>query len=195
MPDHRFLEELELLEQYPIKGNFKVLVIGTFNAADQKGLKNDAAWFYGRSKNQFWYLLPQVFGYNSLHRTEHPDLSLETLAEEWKLFCKRNGVIIIDLYKSVKGELTNHTDKIIENPEFYEPFNYQQAFVNCNFDYVLFTWKGRNLNNTLGKLKEEAHHWFSNCGSVIHHMMTPSPNYRKSRDWKLKWWLNELKGL
>jgi len=194
MPVHRFFAELNDLEQNPITGQYNILVIGTFNAADQVGLVNDAEWFYGRNKNQFWFLFPQLLGYHSLHRREHPNVALEALAEEWRNFCGENGIKVVDIFKTIEGVLPNHGDGAIENPLVYETFNYEQAFGNCTFDHVLFTWKGRTLNNTLGVLKENAHDWFIEQGAVVHHMITPSPVFRRPREWKLEWWLNEFQG-
>lgn len=195
MPHHRFMQELINLEQNPLRGNYSMLVIGSFNAADQFGLNNNAEWFYGRSKNQFWYLFPHLFGHQSLHAQEHPHIPVEILAENWRAFCHQHGVKIVDIYKSIDGDLPNHGDAAILNPLVYEPFDYELAFGNCTFDKVLFTWKGRTLYNTLGIVKEEANDWFIEQGSEVYHMISPSPAFRRSRGWKLNWWLNEFQGL
>lgn len=107
MPDHRFLAELEHLEQNPIFGRHNILVIGTFNAADQEGLANDAEWFYGRYANEFWYLFPQLFEEPSLHRREHLDIPLLELAGIWRNFSEVKDITFIDGYKSIDGTLPN----------------------------------------------------------------------------------------
>ena len=61
MLQHRFYHELSTLENTPVQSDKNVLVFGTFNAADQDGLDNDALWYYGRCQNEFWYLFPQIF--------------------------------------------------------------------------------------------------------------------------------------
>lgn len=41
MPEHRFIEELVAPEHNHLIGHHNMLVVGTFNAADQKALLND----------------------------------------------------------------------------------------------------------------------------------------------------------
>jgi hypothetical protein len=189
MPQHRFYNELIHLEDNPIQGNYNILVVGTFNAADQDGLDNDAAWFYGRSANEFWYLFPQLLGMPSLHRRENPEINLDELSEKWKNFCHQNNIIIIDIYKYIDGYLPNHGDDAIANPAAYSAFNYKTAFKNTRFKNVLFTWKGRNNNTVLGTLKEQLGQWFIARGSRTLHMISPSYAYPKSKEFKLQKWM------
>jgi G:T/U-mismatch repair DNA glycosylase len=189
MPLHRFIQDLLHLEQNPIRGDYNTLIIGTFNAEDQEGLNNDAEWFYGRARNQFWYILPQLFGQPSLHRKEHQDIPLTELASLWKQFCVENSIVIIDIFKEIEGVLPNHGDNAIANAEDVNLFNYELAFQNATFQNVIFTWKGQNDNTGLGVLKTLAHNWFTAQGSQVYHMVSPSPAFRRSREWKLSMWL------
>ncbi len=188
MPAHRFIDELSGIEADGFNRDFNVLVVGTFNAAEHDGLNNDALWYYGRKKNEFWYLLPQMLGHQSLHQRENPDTNPNELAEKWKVFCSQNGVVIVDIYKLINGDLPNHGDAAIENPDQYEFFDYQRAFQQVHFNNILFTWKSRTNKNILGRRKEEMHNWFSERGSRILHMITPSYNYRKRKEIKLESW-------
>lgn len=188
MPNHRFLAELTELENLQLLGQRNTLVIGTFNASDQEGLDNDARWFYGRKENEFWYLFPQIMGFQSLHQRENPHVAPDELARLWKTFCNQNAVLIVDVYKSINGNLPNHGDEAIENPEQYVFFDYKRAFQQIHFTNVLFTWKGRTRKHLLGRRKEEIHNWFSQRGSRILHMITPSYAYPKRKEIKLESW-------
>lgn len=194
MLQHRFYHELSTLENTPVQSDKNVLVFGTFNAADQDGLDNDALWYYGRCQNEFWYLFPQIFGHQSLHQREHPDVTPRQLAERWKIYCTQNGVIIVDIFKSINGNLPNHGDAVIENPMLYDFFDYQQAFQQVHFNIVIFTWKSRTNKHILGRRKEEIHSWFSQRGSRVLHMITPSYAYPKIKESKLESWIQLYNG-
>lgn len=190
MPHHRFYDELSNLENNPPSGKYDTLIIGTFNAADQSNLDNEAEWFYGRKKNEFWYLYPQMRGNRSLHTRENPNLSSIELANIWKNYCHETSTIIIDLYKYIGNNLTNHADESIKNPEDFIPFNYKMAFNEVSFKNVLFTWKSTDLSSTLGLLKAEFDQWFKSKGARTMHMLTPSYAFPKSKEYKLTSWIN-----
>jgi len=189
MHNHRFINELNSLEATPINGRFSTLVIGTFNSENQDGLNNDSLWYYGRCQNEFWYLFPQINGYQSLHQRDHPDISPRQLSVKWKDYCLQNRVVIVDIFKSISTHLTSHSDSVIENPEQFVFFDYQTAFQQVQFNNILFTWKSRTNKHILGRRKEEIHNWFSQKGSRILHMITPSYAYRKRKEIKLESWL------
>lgn len=188
MPNHRFHEELSNLENKPIKGVYNNLIIGTFNAENQDGLNNDAEWFYGRYKNEFWYLYPQLLGDRSLHRRENDQISLIELANLWKSYCFETKTIIIDIYKYVANDLASHSDELIKNPIDYISFNHMVAFENASFSNIIFTWKNSNVNSTLGVLKDNISQWFIARGSNIFHMVSPSYAYPQSKESKLEKW-------
>lgn len=55
--NHKFIEELNILETngifcgVPVKGSYRLLIIGTFNPDENSCVKaNNAEWFYGRKK-------------------------------------------------------------------------------------------------------------------------------------------------
>lgn len=188
MPNHRFIDELEKLELYPITGSHNILIVGTFNAENQEGLVNDAEWFYGRYANEFWYLFPQLMGEPSFHRRECHEVPLIELADIWRNFSKLNDITFIDVYKAIEGVLPNHGDDAIANPVHYTPFGYEIAFAQCSFDKVLFTWKGRNQNTILGQIKETMHNWLEERGSTNYHMVSPSYAYPVAKEKKLSTW-------
>ena len=57
---HRFLNEL--IPDWEIE----YLFVGTFNPEWDSPNGNNANYFYGRSTNDFWYILPQAFGGKNL---------------------------------------------------------------------------------------------------------------------------------
>lgn len=182
---HMFKADLAYLEDNPLTGNYKILVVGTFNAAISG---NSAQWFYGRPENEFWCLLPRMLGFETLHPVDRNEKENQ-LAELWKGFCKKNEIIIVDLFKEVKENLTNHADSNLQKlkKEEYLRFEFEKAFINCHFDYVMFTWKGTN-KNTLTDLKNDYINFFSKKGSKIVQLLTPSNAYSKPRNFKLKQW-------
>lgn len=83
--NHRFINKL-----IP-KWEIEYLFIGTFNPI-WNNANNNVDYFYGRSKNQFWCILPNVF--NS------PCLIVKTKNEKIE-FCKSHKIGITDIIKSI----------------------------------------------------------------------------------------------
>ena len=91
---HKFLNHLflETLDFQPT-----TLIIGTFNPAWPE--TNTARWFYGRThdahgrqNNNFWAVLPRLYGEESLIRAPR---------EDWQDFCKRHAIAITDLIAGI----------------------------------------------------------------------------------------------
>lgn len=186
MPSHKFrYTDLEPLEQNPLQGKYKILVVGTFNA-DIAG--NEATWFYGRPENEFWCLFPRMLGEPTLHPVDR-DEPMEELTGLWKQFCVDNSVVIVDLFKEVLADLPDHTDARLAGllPGQYVPFDFEAAFQNCTFDSVIFTWRGVTPN-TLTTLKNQYSTYFTARGSRMLHLLTPSNSYAKPRIFKLRQW-------
>jgi hypothetical protein len=98
--EHKFKEYLNLEE---LDFQPTTLIVGTFNPSIGG---NDAAWFYGRFDNNFWDVLPRIYGKDSM-RCSSP--------KQWKLFCKENKIAITDLISSIDdADLDNliHFNKI-----------------------------------------------------------------------------------
>lgn len=186
MTHHKFRQtDLEVLENNPPKGKFHLLVVGTFNGNIPDNL---ATWFYGRRLNKFWYLLPKMLGDDSLHSIDKTD-NIETLTAIWKDYCATNRIIIVDIFKGISKQLTNHSDSEFWNLKSneYEAFDFKKAFADTQFDAVLFTWKGMD-KNLLTEIKKQYTQFFEQKGAAIMHMLTPSNAYRKPRELKLEQW-------
>lgn len=186
MPDHKFrYSDLEVLEDNPQQGKYHLLVVGTFNAAIED---NEASWFYGRPENEFWCLLPRMMNEPTLHPVDR-DEPVEELTALWKQFCRDKKIIIVDFFKAVHKELTNHSDKELKelNENEYTAFDFKKAFASAQFDAVLFTWVGMD-NNRLTLLKNQYIDFFEPKGSRIMHLLTPSLAYAKPRNFKLAQW-------
>lgn len=85
--NHKFIEflHLEKLDFTPT-----TLIVGTFNPDIAE---NKAEWFYGRYENNFWAVLPRLYGENSM-RNSNPS--------NWKAFCKRHKIAITDLISCIE---------------------------------------------------------------------------------------------
>jgi len=95
---HRFLAN-------SIPPETETLIIGTFNPDTPD---NDAKFFYGRSRNYLWRLLPTAFG--------EPDLKQAT-KEEKVAFINRHKLNLIDLIEEIEvdeGEEANYYDGYID---------------------------------------------------------------------------------
>ena len=96
---HRFLN-------HQINPETETLIIGTFNpdTAD-----NEADFFYGRSRNYLWRLLPIAFGENDLKGASKNE-KIE--------FIKRYKIDLIDLIEEIQveaGQEANYYDGYIDN--------------------------------------------------------------------------------
>ncbi|MCH7400070.1 hypothetical protein MM236_18895 [Belliella sp. DSM 107340] len=92
---HKFKEYLTL-DKLDFEPN--TLIVGTFNP-DIEG--NAAEWFYGRAENNFWDVLPRLYGAESM-RHANPI--------EWKAFCSSNKIAITDLIQRIDdADLNNKT--------------------------------------------------------------------------------------
>jgi hypothetical protein len=91
--NHKFKDYLNL-EKLDYKPT--TLIVGTFNPLIEG---NKAEWFYGRFDNNFWDVLPRIYGEQSM-RCSKPD--------EWKAFCKHQRIAITDLISCIEdADLTN----------------------------------------------------------------------------------------
>src|SRR5690606_37338408 len=96
---HRFLD-------HKINPEIETLIIGTFNP---ETADNDAEFFYGRSRNYLWRLLPTAFG--------KPDLKGASKQEKLE-FIKNHKIGLIDLIEEIKveeGQEANYYDGYIDS--------------------------------------------------------------------------------
>lgn len=95
---HRFIS-------YPIDPDTEYLIIGTFNPETEK---NKAEFFYGRSQNYLWTLLPAAFGEANLKKL--PKSEKEAFIDKYK-------IRLVDLIEEVtvdEGEEANYNDAYID---------------------------------------------------------------------------------
>lgn len=107
---HKFYDYLKLRN---IDFEPETLLVGTFNP-EVEG--NKAEWYYGRFDNNFWDVLPRLYGSKSM-RCSTPN--------EWKGFCKEHKIAITDLICSIEdadmnkkenvAKLKTFSDKLIAN--------------------------------------------------------------------------------
>ena len=146
---HRYIEEFQELEKNKmfcgeeINQSSRILVIGTFNPDANSCTKtNNAEWFYGRKKNNLWRFLPRAMGFESLHLTDRPDISVT----EWKQFCIDQKIVFIDLIKSIDtgNPLPDFGDneveaRISEDLGNISIFNIEAAFNGKSFEKVIYS--------------------------------------------------------
>lgn len=96
---HRFLD-------HQIDPDTETLIIGTFNP---EAIDNDAEFFYGRSRNYLWRLLPTAFN--------EKDLKGASKSEKLE-FIKKYKIDLIDLIEEItvdEGQEANYYDGYIDN--------------------------------------------------------------------------------
>ena len=147
---HKFINDLTAIEQQRsfggerIAARSNVLVIGTFNPADEGVAgENIATWFYGRTnKNKFWRYFPTACTGESLHPRDgavgHPT--------SWKDYCIENRIVIVDLIKSidVPNQFITFKDREIDERiadgfENVDYFDAAAAFGGITFERVLYS--------------------------------------------------------
>ena len=120
---------------HKISNQTKILIIGTFNP---DAVKNEATFFYGRSRNFLWSLLPKVFDEESLknknigaklefinnYRIDFVDLIAEIEIEEGK----ENNYS--DEYIDCKVSRWNNIIDIIKNNPIKEVYFTRKTFAN-----------------------------------------------------------------
>lgn len=91
---------------HQINPETETLIIGTFNP---ETADNDAQFFYGRSRNYLWRLLPTTFG--------EPDLKGSSKQEQLE-FISKYKIDLIDLIEEIQvdaGQEANYYDGYIDN--------------------------------------------------------------------------------
>lgn len=187
MPNHKFLSDLEAIENSNSTEPISILIVGTFNGITKN---NSANWFYGRPQSEFWYLLPKAMGYQSLYPSDI-DKDPVTSVPLWKKFCQDNNIVIVDLLKQTSKEILNHSDSQLADLTANECifFDFGKAFQKRKVDKLFFTWKDeKNEKRLVQKRKLEMLEYFKNKGTGCYHLESPSPNNQKGRYEKLIRW-------
>ena len=89
---HRFYDIL-----IPDVNDLKYIFVGTFNPS-WNSEDNNAEYFYGRSTNNFWCIMPHALG--------DPCLINGTVSD-WKNYCKTKKICITDLIKEISNVSEN----------------------------------------------------------------------------------------
>ena len=152
----------------------KTLIIGTFNPETER---NEAEFFYGRSRNFLWKLLPVAFGEESLKN--------KSKAEKLD-FIQEHNIDFIDLISPVNvDEVANYKDGYLDKskPEFRETKSEIEKLPNLK--RVCFTRKSfSDIPNM--KIEIEKIEAFCNEKNIsFKYLTTPARYYRedKQQEW------------
>lgn len=190
---HRFINDL-----YP-NGQLKYLFIGTFNPSWDRPQNDNANWFYGRQYNDFWFIMPQVFGKESLmHR------NFRTNRQFLLNWCQQNDIGITDLIENIQdADINNqfHKDIILSvNDNAFDTFNEiiptnileiiqnnSKSLCGVYLTRYEHTLNDGIINNLWTNLKAICHNLNIHC----HDLVTPSRQFRTlTRVQKLNDWRN-----
>ena len=199
---HKFISDLETLEKqgkfckYPIEKENDFLIIGTFNPDNESCLKNnDANWFYGRKKSNFWKYVPTSISKVSLHVS---DINSFLTPQILKDYCRNYKIVIIDLIKSIKTDeiLDSFGDKEVDckiknDLSNVEIFDIKSAFKGVKFKKVIYTltWSDKSIKRLI-EIRQQVNNELIENGIVqsredIIYCLTPSRNDQKTKDsWK-----------
>lgn len=166
----------KFLKTYPMQGK-KILIIGTFNPDVEC---NKAEFFYGRSRNFFWTLLPKMFG----------EESLKGYVEKQKEFLKRHDIELSDLILSAEldeCDICNYGDDKLSDVKEYNTQNILNTLACGNTKEVYFTRK--SFDKSVAGIKNEIYKVKEFCDSHnIKFRFLPTPsrfcNEKKLEEWK-----------
>jgi len=154
------------------------LIIGTFNPSCIEN--NEAEWFYGRTKNNyFWDVLPRLYNESSL---------IDEDPCSWKNFCKKHKIAITDFIASIE-------DADINNPEHkkalerYSDKGIAETFKQFSFVDIVAILKAQpTIKNVYVTLSATGKFWgslwepikeYSNANDIkAEFLLTPSGNAR-----------------
>lgn len=166
----------KFLELYPLQGK-KIVIIGTFNPDVEC---NDAEFFYGRTRNFFWRLLPEVFGKESLKGD----------VKKQKEFLKEHDIELSDLILIVEMSQKNicsYGDDKLTNVITYNTDNIIKSLSKGRTKEVYFTRK--SFDKSVQKIRDEIYKIKEFCeqnGIKFRFLPTPSRFYsqKKLEEWK-----------
>jgi G:T/U-mismatch repair DNA glycosylase len=165
----------KFLDLYPLQGK-KAVIIGTFNP---DVACNYALFFYGRAKNFFWRLLPEVFGKESLKGD----------VQKQKEFLKEHEIELSDLILSVEmseKDICSYGDDKLTNVIEYNTDNIIKSLAKGTTKEVYFTRK--SFDKSVTCIKKEIYKIKEFCDSNdIKFKFLPTPS-RFHNDKKLQEW-------
>jgi len=170
---HRFLN-------HQISPDTETLIIGTFNPETPD---NEAEFFYGRSRNFLWRLLPAAYGDN--------DLKGAPKNEKLK-FIKKFKIDLIDLIEEIKvdeGQEANYYDGYVEDKVTIWKNVISEIDKLPNLKRVCFT---RKSFSDIPKMKKQLIPIIKHCenrGISFKALTTPARFYREDKQTE---WTNFL---
>lgn len=191
--EHRFLKTGDLFPHWEIE----YLFVGTFNPEWDKPNGNNAKYFYGRSTNDFWYIMPCVFQHKSLMSKNYREDK-----ELLKGYLKKNKIGLTDLIEKIKNadfnveehrnDLFSFKDSKLEKYDLVFNRRIMEIINNNNnkLKGVFFTRQIQNSSIICERWKEIKNHCL-NKNIKAAELITPSRGYRRNgytRDKKLSEW-------
>lgn len=166
----------KFLDIYLLEGR-KILIIGTFNPAVTC---NDAEFFYGRAKNFFWRLLPEVFG----------EESLKGDIQKQKEFIKEYDIELSDLILSVEmseKDICSYGDDKLTSVIEYNTNNIIKSLAKGTTKEGYFTRK--TFDKSVENIKTEVYKIKEYCErNGIKFVFLPTParfyNEKKLLEWR-----------
>ena len=166
---HRFLD-------HQISLKTETLIIGTFNP---ETADNDAEFFYGRSRNYLWRLLPTAFG-----KTDLKDASKQEKLD----FIKEHRIDFTDLIEEIKveeGLEANYYDGYIDNKVTRWKNIITLIDTLPNLKRVCFTRKTFADIPQMKKQLSEIQKHCDNKGIAFQSLTTPARFYREDK--QIEW--------
>jgi len=195
--EHRFINDINPT------GQLEYLFVGTFNPSWDRPQNDNANWFYGRQYNDFWYIMPQVFGHQSLMNRD-----FRTNRQFLMNWCSVNHIGLTDLITNINDADVNnqmHQDIILSvNDNAFDTFN---DIIPTNIQEII----NQNANTLCGVYLTRYEHTLladgiiSNLWTTVkatcvklnihcHDLVTPSRQFRTiTRVQKLNDWTNTIK--
>ena len=166
---HKFLN-------HRVAPDTETLIVGTFNPDTPE---NPADFFYGRSRNFLWRLLPTAFDESDLKMADKSD----------KLnFIKRHKIDLIDLISEVEveeGQGANYDDKYIDGRVIKWRDVISEIDRLKNLKRICIT---RKTFNDIPNMKERIIKIQEHCqtkGILFQALLTPARNYTKEK--QIQW--------
>ncbi|CAM3556193.1 hypothetical protein [Arcobacter aquimarinus] len=156
----------------------EILIIGTFNPNIQN---NEANFFYGRNRNYFWKILPELWNEESL---KGKDINIKKNFLEDKKIAITDLILCIEMKES---QINSFKDDNISNVKKWNTDNIIDNLKCSNIKKIFFTRK--SFNKSTNFLKMEICKIKSYCESnFIKFEFLPTPsryaNEKKIKEWK-----------
>lgn len=162
---HRFLD-------HQINPETETLIIGTFNP---ETTDNDADFFYGRSRNYLWRLLPTAFG----------ETDLKGASKQEKLeFIEKYKIGLIDLIEEIQvdaGQEANYYDGYIDSKVTHWRSIIAVIDNLPSLKRVCFTRKTFSDIPNMKKQLDAIRQYCENKGIPFKALTTPARFYRKDK--------------